>query len=177
MKKISATQVPLASSFEFHQSFTPPVPSLAGACRDTNPVPPDQSTEYSSLAAVSLVQTISLSNPFDLPPNIRFLASISDDLTNDCHSSLPIVFDREVVNKLNIDLASSHQATQYYLIHTFSSTLNCDKSCCNIIKILKMISNALNLITFDCSLLFSYHFTSEAPLFHFCSRCGTTQKC
>ncbi|POW11399.1 hypothetical protein PSTT_05304 [Puccinia striiformis] len=67
MKKISATQVPLASSFEFHRSFTPPVPSLAEACRDTNPVPPDRSTGYSSLAAVSLVQTISLSNPFDLP--------------------------------------------------------------------------------------------------------------
>ncbi|KAI9604931.1 hypothetical protein H4Q26_002901 [Puccinia striiformis f. sp. tritici PST-130] len=165
MKKISATQVPLASSFEFHRSFTPPVPSLAEACRDTNPVPPDRSTGYSSLAAVSLVQTISLSNPFDLPPNIRFLASISDDLTDDCHSSRPIVFDCEVVNKLNIDLASSHQATHYYLVRAFSSTPNGDKSCCNIIKILTMISNALNVITFDCSLLFSYHFNSGASLF------------
>ncbi|KAH9467691.1 hypothetical protein Pst134EA_011324 [Puccinia striiformis f. sp. tritici] len=169
MKKISATQVPLASSFEFHRSFTPPVPSLAEACRDTNPVPPDRSTGYSSLAAVSLVQTISLSNPFDLPPNIRFLASISDDLTDDCHSSRPIVFDCEVVNKLNIDLASSHQATHYYLVRAFSSTPNGDKSCCNIIKILTMISNALNVITFDCSLLFSYHFNSGASLFHFSS--------
>ncbi|POV97091.1 hypothetical protein PSTT_15267, partial [Puccinia striiformis] len=168
-KEISAPQIPLASSFEFHQSFTPLGPALARARRDTDPVPPDRSTGDSSLAAVSLVQTISLSNPFDVPPNIRFLASISDDLANDCHSSLPIVFEHEVVDKLNIDFTSSHQATHYYLICAFSLTPNCDKSCCNIIKILKMISNALNLITVNCSFLFSYQFNSGASLLHFSS--------